>query len=71
MRKTYAYHKPSETGLSKTKEVREACSRLHDLIDNLAPNSREKALALTHLETTAMWAVKAVVVNDPESETSE
>lgn len=66
--KTYAYHKPSQDGIDKIKVLRKAFSDLHDLIEQTAPNSREKSVALTNLETTAMWAIKAVVCNDPESE---
>lgn len=68
MKKTFAYHKPSAAGLEKITKLREAFSAMHDLIDSLAPNSREKSVAFTELETTAMWAIKAVVCNDPESE---
>jgi hypothetical protein len=68
MKKTYAYHKPSSDGLDKITKLREAFSNLEDLINELAPNSREKSVAITNLETSAMWAVKAVVCNDPESE---
>lgn len=68
MKKTYAYHKPSSVGLDKITKLREAFSRLHDEIEAIAPNSREKSVALTNLETTAMWAIKAVVCNDPDSE---
>ena len=70
MHKTYAYHKPSSAGLEKIAELRQAFSALHDLIEQLAPQSREKAVAFTNLETTAMWAIKAVVCNDPESQIS-
>lgn len=68
MKKTFAYHKPSSDGLEKITKLREAFSQLHDMIEQTAPNSREKSVALTNLETTAMWAIKAVVCNDPESE---
>ena len=68
MHKTYAYHKPSDDGLKKIAELREAFSTLHDKIAALAPDSREKSVAFTNLETTAMWAIKAVVCNDPKSE---
>jgi hypothetical protein len=68
MKKSYAYHKPSDDGLEKITRLREAFSELQDLIDEVAPNSREKSVAITNLETTAMWAIKAVVTNDPESE---
>jgi len=65
--KTYAYHKPGAEGLEKIAKLRKAFSDLHDLIEETAPASREKSVALTNLETTAMWAIKAVVCNDPES----
>jgi hypothetical protein len=68
MKKTYAYHKPSPAGLEKISRLRQVFSDLHDLIEREAPNSRERSVALTNLETTAMWAIKAVVCNDPESE---
>lgn len=71
MKKTFAYHKPSADGLDRITQLREAFSELHDTIERLAPNSREKSVALTNLETTAMWAIKAVVCNDPESEVAK
>lgn len=67
MKKTFAYHKPSEDGLAKITTLRKAFSDLHDIIEATAPNSREKSVALTNLETTAMWAIKAVVCNDSGS----
>lgn len=66
-KKTFAYHKPSADGLKEIAKLRKAFSELHDLIEATCPHSREKSVALTELETTAMWAIKAVVCNDPES----
>lgn len=71
MIKTYSYHKPSDDGLGKITSLREAFSALHDLIEQTCPPSREKSVALTNLETTAMWAIKAVVCNDPKSEVAK
>ena len=68
MKKTYAYHKPSAAGIDRIAFLREAFSELHDKIEKMAPTSRERSIALTELETAAMWAIKAVVCNDPESE---
>lgn len=68
IKKTYAYHKPSETGLRKIAKLRQLFSMVHDQIEELVPQSREKSVAFTNLETAAMWAIKAVVCNDPESE---
>lgn len=70
MKKTFAYHKPSQEGLDKITQLREAYSSLHDLIEATAPYTRERSVALTELETSAMWAIKSVVINDPESEVS-
>lgn len=71
MKKTYAYHKPSEEGLEKIRALRIAYSELHHMIESVAPRSRETSVALTELETSAMWAIKAVVLNDPASEITE
>lgn len=68
MRKTFSYHKPSEAGLSKITQLREAYSKLQDLVDEVCPQSRERSIACTDLEGSAMWAIKSVVCNDPESE---
>jgi hypothetical protein len=68
MKKTYAYHKPTAEGLEKIRQLRELFSHMDDEIRRLAPVSREQSVALTNLETTAMWAIKAVVCNDPQSE---
>ena len=67
MKKTYMYHKPSPEGLKRIAILREAFSKLHEVIEASAPASREKSVAFTELETAAMWAIKAVVCNDPES----
>jgi hypothetical protein len=66
--KTFAYHSPSPAGLTQITYLREAFSQVAEAIQKHAPDSREKSVALTQLETAAMWAVKAVVFNDPESQ---
>ena len=67
MKKTYAYHKPSAVGVEKIQKVRQAFSDFHEVLEELCPKSRELSVALTHLETTAMWVTKSLVVNDAES----
>lgn len=69
MLKTYAYHKPSEEALGRITTLRECFSTVAALIDSATGPSRERAIAHTKLEEVAMWAIKAVVVNDPLSET--
>lgn len=67
MNKTFAYHKPSPEGLTKIAALRNLFSSVHDSIVETSPKSREQSVALTKLEETAMWAIKAVVCNDPAS----
>lgn len=66
--KPYAYHKPSPEGLGKIDKLREHFSEGERLIRELTPPSRQQSVALTQNEQTAMWAIKAVVFNDPASE---
>lgn len=65
--KPYAYHKPSDDGLSKITALRKCFSEADKLLKELCPPSRELSVAITNLETTAMWAIKAVVINDSAS----
>ncbi len=65
MKKTYAHHQPTGEALTNVRVLRQAFSDLHEAIVQNAPESRERAVALTHLETAAMWAIKARVCNDP------
>lgn len=65
--KPYAYHKPTDSGLTKITQLRKCFSDADRLIKELCPQSRERAVAITELETTAMWAIKAVVLNDSGS----
>lgn len=71
MNKAYAYHKPSAEGLAKITRLREHFSAGEDLITELCGSSRERSVAITNNEQTAMWAIKAVVFNDPNSEVEE
>lgn len=66
--KPYAYHKPSDDGLAKINRLREFYSEGERLIREVCPPSRQQSIALTNNEQTAMWAIKAVVFNDPQSE---
>lgn len=68
--KAFAYHKPSEAGLARINQLRQAYSDLLTLIESVSAG-REKAVAITNLETSAMWAIKGVVCNDPASEVSQ
>ena len=65
--KPYAYHKPSDDGLTKINKLREHFSEGEKLIKEICPDSRQRAVAITNNEQTAMWAIKSVVFNDPNS----
>ena len=65
--KPFAYHKPSEDGLKRITALREAYSVVQQSIKDNCVDSRQKSVAITELETSAMWAIKAVVFNDPAS----
>ena len=69
--KPFAYHKPSPVGLEKINSLRAGFSVIKALIEINCPESRQRAIALTELETSAMWAIKAVVFNDPDSEVNK
>lgn len=66
--KPFAYHKPSAEALEKITKLRAHFSAGERLMRELCPESRHLSVALTQNETTAMWAIKAVVINDPASE---
>jgi hypothetical protein len=65
--KPFAYHQPSPDGLTKITALRLAFSETKAIIEQTCPESRQRAVAITELETAAMWAIKAVVFNDPDS----
>lgn len=62
----FGYFKPHEDALPVIQEVRVAYKALYDHIMTLPP-SRERSVAITELETSAMWAIKGLVLNDPQS----
>jgi hypothetical protein len=69
--KPYAYHRPSADGLARITRLRQLFTEVERAIRETCPESRQRAVALTNNEQTAMWAIKAVVFNDPLSEVEE
>lgn len=65
--KTFAYHKPSADALAKITKIRELFSELDSTLRCFVPSGRERAKALTDIESAAMWAIKSVVISDPGS----
>lgn len=62
----FGYFKPADNMLPRIQEVREAYTALHNHLLTLPP-SRQRAIAITELETSAMWAIKGLVLNDEGS----
>lgn len=63
--KMFQTHKVTPETAAKVKALREKFTELEDLIKDSSSTSREQSVALTNLEQSAMWAVKAAVAGDP------
>lgn len=59
----FTYHPPKEGQPEKYAAIRDKAKELAYLIDDLCPDSREKSLALTNLETAIMWANAGIARN--------
>lgn len=57
---------PLEPTIEKIEQVRIDAKILARRILVNVPDSRERSLAITHLEETVMWAVKGLVVNQAD-----
>lgn len=64
MKASLTNHPITQDGLVEDIEaMRQTAITLAGELLDLAPASRERSLALTHLEETVMWAVKAAVLH--------
>lgn len=59
----FKYHSPKEGQPENYTALREKAKELAYLIDELCPNSREKSVAITNLETAVMWANASIARN--------
>lgn len=59
----FMYHAPKEGQPEKYEAIREKAKELAYLLDDLCPNSREKSVAMTNLETTVFWANASIARN--------
>ena len=60
----FTYHAPKPGQPEKYTEIREMGKKMAFLIDELCPQYRERALALTKLEECVMWANAAIARNE-------
>ena len=56
----FKYHEPKEGQTEMYKQIRRKAKELAYIIEEVCPNSREKALAMTKLEECSMWANTAI-----------
>lgn len=52
----FTYHAPKAGQPEKYIQLRDTAKLFAELINELCPESREKALAFTHVEDAVMWA---------------
>jgi hypothetical protein len=59
----FTYHKPEGDQPARYEKLREKAKELAFLIRDLCPDSRERASAMTHLETSVFWANASIARN--------
>jgi len=62
--KRFTYHAPKNDQTERYEWIRANARGLANLIDEKVPDSREKSLALTHLEQAVMWANAGIARNE-------
>ena len=61
---SFTYHAPKEGQSQKYQQLRDAAKELAFLIVDSCPDSRERALAITKLEESVMWANASIARNE-------
>jgi hypothetical protein len=56
----FSYHPPRPGQPERYEAIRGKAKELAYLLDELCPLSRERSVAMTHLETAVMWANAAI-----------
>lgn len=60
----FTYHAPKNDQQDRYMEIRVYAKALAILINDKCPESREKAIALTNLEQSVMWANASIARNE-------
>ena len=66
---TFTYHKPFGTQQFRYEQLREKAKELAYLYLGMVPPSRERALAMTKLEESVMWANASIARNEVDPAT--
>jgi hypothetical protein len=65
----FTYHPPRGPGQAgKYEDIRNGALQISIMIDNLCPDSREKSLAITHIEEMVFWANASIARNEKKLE---
>lgn len=64
---TFRYHAPTPDQVDRYQEIREAAKVFARVVDRCTPASREKSLALTHLQTAVMFANASIAITESAS----
>jgi hypothetical protein len=56
LRNRFTYYSPKDGQPARYQQIRDAAHDLATLLNQQCPDSREKSLAITHLEDAVMWA---------------
>ena len=65
---TFAYHAPPPSVVASMVTLLGSFRTLAALLDFGLPESREKSLAFTALEESAMWAMKGLALTDADGQ---
>jgi hypothetical protein len=60
----FTYHPPFGDQANRYTILRDEARRLAENINRYCPDSREKSLAITHLQQAIMWANASIAINE-------
>lgn len=64
--KTFSYHAPHGDQVDRYSQLRVQARELAIMMLELCPDSREKALALTNLQQSIMWANASIAITESQ-----
>lgn len=62
--KRFTYHPPKGDQTDRYFRIRAKAYQLAELVEELAPESRERSLAITKIEEAVMWANASIARNE-------
>lgn len=60
----FVYHAPKGDQVERYAALREGARQFALQLQDMVPESREKSLALTHLQEVMMWANAGIAINE-------